>query len=186
LEKAPNLLNTTVQRADKMGYHGFNALHLAANNGRADVVGFLVTQYPDLIAACVSSDGELWSGFNVLHLAAARGQAGVVKCLLEKAPNLLNTTVQRADKMGYHGCNALHLAVINIRLDVGRLDVVKFLVNFAIEKGKRDFIATRILGENTGGWAHKTALELTRDQEKTVTVGKKSYTDIIEFLESKQ
>jgi ankyrin repeat protein len=192
LKKDPKLRTTTVQRDNKRGWYGFNALHLAAARGQFDVVESLLKEDFKLIATRILGDNTEWGGYNALHLAvegkifaSGERQLEVVRSLLEKNLDLLTATVQRDDKKGYHGFNALHLAVTNIRLDV-----VKFLVNFAFENEKRDFIATRILDENTGGWAHKTALDIVQEKwssDPWRVADKKRYTDIIEFLlESKQ
>lgn len=97
--------------ADNQGY---NALHLAARNGRHHIVEFLLNRYPNLNllnSATTNNDGQ-----TALHLAAINGHVSVVNELLRR------TGIQAAAQDSSLS-TPLHYAAA-----AGKLDIVKALL----------------------------------------------------------
>ena len=86
-------------------------LHLAADNGCAEVVTLLLEAGADKDAAVLGRMGRM----TALHLAAQKGHSEVVKLLLEAGAD--------KDATSFAGMTALHLATEN-----GCTDVVKLLL----------------------------------------------------------
>ena len=112
---------TDIIQVDSVEKHGFNALHLAANNGRLKVVELLVNSVP--------TNSVSKSGWNALHCAAVTGHLAVVEFLANIIPT---------DAVTNSGWNALHIASMN-----GHFSLVEFLSHLIpIEiKDKRGYTA---------------------------------------------
>ncbi|KAG8376463.1 hypothetical protein BUALT_Bualt09G0066100 [Buddleja alternifolia] len=121
---------------------GFDPLHIAASQGRHDIVQLLLEHDPTLsktvgqsnatplvsaatkghlavVEELLSKDSSLLeisrsNGKNALHLSARQGHVGIVKALLDKDPQL----ARRTDKKGQ---TALHMAVKGLSSAVVKL-----------------------------------------------------------------
>ncbi|XP_064616471.1 putative ankyrin repeat protein RF_0381 isoform X2 [Liolophura sinensis] len=91
---------------------GVTPIMIAASNGYADIVEFLIQRGGRLNRACQRRTGE-----TILHLAALNGHLGVVRILVEHGADINSQTP--AEK---GGMTVLHKAVLG-----GNTEVVKFL-----------------------------------------------------------
>ena len=94
-----------INEADNLGW---NALHLAAENGHLEIVTTLIKKEADINNA---NKQEV----TALHLAAANGHLDIVEKLVEKKAN--------KDEIDNQGWTALHFAAAN-----GHLDIVTTLI----------------------------------------------------------
>jgi ankyrin repeat protein len=107
------------------GFSGQTALHLAANNGHAEVVRALLEHAPDPGGLVTATDRP--GGFTPLHLAAELGHEEVAKALLEGAPDRTLPLSRRVDK--WCGFTALHLAAYK-----GHETVAKTMLNLSWDR----------------------------------------------------
>ena len=87
---------------------GATALHVAAQEGRLEVVKYLVVQ-----GASIEAKSD--KGFTALHMALMKGQLEVIKYLVDQGASIK----AKSDD----GTAALHVAVL-----AGQLEVVKYLI----------------------------------------------------------
>ena len=97
--------------------NGATVLHLAAENGHADVVKILVDEGADVAAAYRQSGGSM-SGSTALHWAARLGHEGVVTILLDAGADV--DAKKRWGGTALHdAARGGHVGVLRILLDVG-------------------------------------------------------------------
>jgi ankyrin repeat protein len=90
--------------------NGYNALHVAAENGHLDIVKGLISSGADVNIAANN-------GFTALHFAAQNGHLDIVKKLTSSGAN-----INKAENEGF--------TALNIAAQMGHLDCVKELINY--------------------------------------------------------
>ncbi|KAF7850241.1 hypothetical protein BT93_L5697 [Corymbia citriodora subsp. variegata] len=96
-----------------LGPSNNSLLHIAVAVGKDDILGLLLDNVSDKIAA--QND---W-GDTPFHIAAKTGKSRAVEMLISRARDLRNVEILRMKNK--HGNTALHEAVINCHIDVVRL-----------------------------------------------------------------
>ncbi len=100
--------HATVVPSDKIMTSGFNALHLAAEQGHFAVVECLLKQSAIKHDSVVMGNSVGGNGFNALHIAARFGHLAVIECLLRQSTIKHDSVVTGNNTAD--GYNALHIA----------------------------------------------------------------------------
>lgn len=123
LEAVRTLINKDPGAVQAYDDDGFTLLHLAAREGRTEVLGLLLEKGAPVSAR--SRDGE---GVMPLHLAAARGRGGCVELLLDNGADINITDRLVSDGRRFRRITALGFAVYN-----GHDELVELLINRGAE-----------------------------------------------------
>ena len=97
--------------------NGATVLHLAAENGHADVVKILLDEGAD-VAGPYRRQGSFLSGSTALHWAAGRGRAEVVKILLDARADV-DARKRWGETALHDAARGGHVGVLRILLDAG-------------------------------------------------------------------
>lgn len=108
----------------KQNKYGYTPLHVAAEEGRVNVVSCILGLYEILQCSPLRINDIERNGYTSLHLAAQAGHAEVVRILLEKGADGSIIAEYGADRLYKNGYSALNLAAI-----FGHGEIVELLLD---------------------------------------------------------